>query len=61
MGLNEELLKRGSAREDLTDLVEGYDRYIWNNGEPWDADRQPVCFLEWLDNEQSLDKEGTEE
>lgn len=45
-------------REDIIDLIEGYDNYIWNEGEPWDADRQPVCFLEWLDNEH--EQEGEE-
>lgn len=48
---NRLLFELGLDRQDIIDLMEDYDNYIWNGGEPWDADRQPVCFLEWLDNE----------
>jgi hypothetical protein len=45
------LFEMGLDREGIIYLIEGYDNYIWNDGELWDADRQPVSFLEWLDNE----------
>lgn len=32
-------------------LVIEYDNYIYNNGEEWDRDRQPISILEFYNNE----------
>ena len=39
------------TKKELIALLSAYDEYIYNGGEPWDKDRQPVCIEEFLDNE----------
>ena len=39
------------SKEELVLLLRKYNEYIYNGGEPWDADRQPVCIDEFYDNE----------
>ena len=39
------------SHNDLLSLVIEYDNYIYNNGEEWDRDRQPVSILEFYNNE----------
>jgi len=38
-------------KEDLFDLITEYDNYVYNDGEPWDKDRQPVGIFEFHNNE----------
>ena len=37
---------------ELIDLLKSYDKYIYNDGEEWDRDRQPICIAEFYYNEQ---------
>jgi len=39
------------SKEDLFDLMTEYDSYIYNDGEPWSPDRQPVGLFEFYNNE----------
>ena len=39
------------TKAELIALLNAYDRYILNGGEPWTLDRQPVCLAEFYDNE----------
>lgn len=39
------------TRAELLQLIKAYDNYIYNGGEYWDADRQPVGVEEFFDNE----------
>jgi hypothetical protein len=39
------------TKRELIDLIEAYDEYIYNDGEEWGHDRQPVGIEEFYDNE----------
>ena len=39
------------SKKELIELLLAYDEYIYNDGEEWDSDRQPVCISEFYDNE----------
>lgn len=39
------------SQYDLYLLAIAYDKYIYNNGEMWDCDRQPIGVLEFYNNE----------
>lgn len=39
------------SKYDLLLLTIAYDKYIYNNGDEWDRDRQPIGILEFYNNE----------
>jgi hypothetical protein len=39
------------TKMELIALISAYDKYIYNDGEEWDKDRQPIGILEFYDNE----------
>lgn len=39
--------------KELIDLTTEYEKYIFNGGEPWDKDRQPISLEEFYYNEYS--------
>lgn len=44
------------SRTELLHLINTYDRYIYNQGEQWGKDRQPICILEFYNNELQEEK-----
>jgi hypothetical protein len=39
------------SKKELIDLLIEYDKYIYNDNEWWNGDRQPVCLTEFYFNE----------
>ena len=39
------------SKKELLQLIKAYDYYIYNDGEMWDNDRQPVGINEFYYNE----------
>jgi hypothetical protein len=39
------------TKNEIIFFIRTYDKYIYNDGEPWNEDRQPVCINEFFDNE----------
>lgn len=39
------------SKKELIELLLSYDEYIYNDGEQWDSDRQPICISEFYYNE----------
>ena len=47
---------RNLTKSGLLELIQSYDEYIYNGGEPWDQDRQPVGIAEYYDNEYQINR-----
>ena len=45
------------TKKELIALIQAYDEYIYNGGEPWDQDRQPVGIEEFYNNEYQIENE----
>lgn len=39
------------TKQELIKLMTAYDEYIYNDGDEWTKDRQPICLSEFYENE----------